>query len=104
SSGDLSMNHFVYRSSADAETYDQPANPDNLSTYHFMQGAQYVSAHDDLDLVAGQQVGLVCESTDGQMLTVFEIYIQGATHTFAAWISAGEWADATITGGVPISC
>lgn len=97
--GDLATNHYVYRTTGDAQKYDLPPNPDNMSSYHFMPGAQYIGSHGDLDLAAGQQIGLVCQTSSGQLLAVFQTYIQGATHTFAAWLSAAEWADATITGG-----
>jgi hypothetical protein len=102
--GDLTTNHYAYRTIADAEKYDLPPNPDNMSSYHFMPGAQYVSTHGDLNLTAGQTIGLVCEAAGGQLLAVFQNYIQGATHTWAAWLSAAEWAHATETGGYLSTC
>lgn len=102
--GDLATDHYVYRTTGDAQKYDLPPDPDNMSSYHFMPGAQYIGSHGDLNLAAGQQIGLVCQSGSGQLLAVFQTYIQGATHTFAAWLSAAEWANATITGGSPGTC
>ncbi len=101
---DLATNHYVYRTTGDAQKYDLPPDPDNLSSYHFMPGAQYIGSHGDLNLVAGQQIGMVCQSGSGQLLAVFQTYIQGATHTFAGWLSAAEWADVTITGGSLGTC
>jgi hypothetical protein len=101
---DLSTDHYVYRTLGDAQKYDLPPNPDNMSSYHFMPGAQYITTHGDLNLTAGQTIGMVCESTGGQLLAVFQNYIQGATHTWAAWISAAEWAHATSTGGYLSTC
>jgi len=101
---DLTTNHYVYRLSSDAQKYDLPPDPNNLSSYQFMPGAQYVSAHGDLNLVAGQDIGIVCEAAGGQLLAVFQNYISGATHTWAAWLSAAEWMDATMTGGYVTSC
>jgi len=101
---DLATDHYVYRTTADAQKYDLPPDPDNMSSYHFMPGAQYIGSHGDLNLAAGQQIGLVCQTSSGQLLAVFQTYIQGATHTFAAWLSATEWANATVTGGAPGTC
>jgi hypothetical protein len=101
---DLTTNHYGYRTTADAQKYDLPPNPDNMSSYHFMPGAQYVKTHGDLNLAAGQTIGLVCEAAGGQLLAVFQNYIQGATHTWAVWLSAAEWAHAAMTGGFLGSC
>ena len=100
SATDLGTDHFVYRTSSDAQKYDLPPNPDNMSSYHFMPGAQYIGSHGDLNLAAGQSIGIVCQAPGGQVLAVFQTYVSGATHTFAAWLSAAEWAHASVTGGV----
>jgi hypothetical protein len=102
--GDLTTNHYVYRTLGDAQKYDLPPDPNNLSSYHFMPGAQYITTHGDLSLVAGQSIGIVCETSGGQALAVFQNYIQGAVHTWAAWLSAAEWRDATLTGGSVHAC
>ena len=102
--GDLTTDHYAYRTASDAQKYDLPPDPNNMSSYHFMPGAQYITTHGDLNLTAGQNIGLVCEASGGQLLAVFQNYIQGATHTWAAWISAAEWANATITGGSVSPC
>ena len=102
--GDLSTNHYVYRTATDAQKYDLPPDPNNMSSYQFMPGAQYITTHGDLNLAAGQTVGIVCEATGGQALAVFQNYVSGATHSWAAWLSAAEWVDATITGGYVSSC
>lgn len=101
---DLGTNHYVYRTTGDAQKYDLPPNPDNMSSYHFMPGAQYISAHGDLNLTAGQTVGAVCQATGGQLLAVFQTSYQGVIHTWAGWISAAEWVDAATTGGSVGSC
>jgi hypothetical protein len=104
SATDLGTDHYVYRTSSDAQKYDLPPNPDNMSAYHFMPGAQYIGSHGDLNLAAGQSIGLVCRASSGQLLAVFQTYISGATHTFAAWLSAAEWAHASLTGGSVNAC
>lgn len=102
--GDLATNHYVYRNVSDAQKYDLPPDPNNMSSYQFMPGAQYITSHGDLNLVAGQAIGIVCEASGGQLLAVFQNYVSGATHTWAAWLSAAEWVDATMTGGYVSSC
>jgi hypothetical protein len=102
--GDLTTNHYVYRTISDAQKYDLPPNPDNMSSYQFMPGAQYISTHGDLNLAPGQTIGMVCRTAGGQLLAVFQNYIQGATHTWAAWLSAAEWTHATVTGGYLTTC
>ena len=104
SATDLGTDHYVYRTSSDAQKYDLPPDPDNMSSYHFMPGAQYIGSHGDLNVTAGQSVGLVCQAPGGQVLAVFQTYVSGATHTFAAWLSAAEWAHASLTGGALNSC
>jgi len=99
SASDLGTDHFVYRTVSDAQKYDLPPNPDSMSSYHFMPGAQYIGSHGDLSLAGGQAIGMVCQASSGQLLAVFQTYVSGATHTFAAWLSAAEWAHATLTGG-----
>ncbi|HEU5268698.1 MAG TPA: hypothetical protein VFU36_02155 [Jatrophihabitans sp.] len=102
--GDLTTNHYVYRTISDAQKYDLPPDPNNMSSYQFMPGAQYITSHGDLNLAAGQAIGIVCEASGGQLLAVFQNYVSGATHTWAAWLSAAEWVGATMTGGYVSSC
>jgi hypothetical protein len=104
SATDLGTDHYVYRTSSDAQKYDMPPNPDNMSSYHFMPGAQYIGSHGDLNLAADQTIGMVCQASGGQLLAVFQTYVAGATHTWAAWLSAAEWAHAALTGGTLTSC
>jgi len=103
-STDLATDHYVYRTSSDAGSYDRPPNPDYLSSYQFMPGAQYVTSHGDLNLVAGQQVGIVCVSSSAQALVAFQVTVQSVAHTYAAWISAAEWNTAALTGGPLAPC